>query len=181
MLAIKPDTRYREIPWQKESNTQRFEKESIKIVKESKRSFFLHYVFRLNVFILSSSILIFSLLLHNFNLSPPPPHSWISSSSTIFIFSLLNLDFPLPPQFYYSPSSSSFILLFFHPQIHRPHIDPTSTLDYFSMVKLLFSLHHHISIVFPPPPPPPPPYLISIWVWHFRPDFGFCGLFEGKQ
>ena len=170
MLAIKPDTRYREIPWQKESNTQRFEKESIKIVKESKRSFFLQYVFRLNVFILSSSILIFSLLLHNFNLSPPPPHSWISSSSTIFIFSLLNLDFPLPPQFYYSPSSSSFILLFFHPQIHRPHIDPRLFFE------LLFSLHHHISIVFPPPP-----YLISIWVWHFRPDFGLCGLFEGKQ
>ena len=66
--------------------------------------------------------------------------------------------------------------------LHRPYIDPTSTLlsTFFNtaswIVKLyttttttflLFSLHHHhhhhhhISIVFPPPPPPPHFYCFS--------------------
>ena len=143
---------------------------------------------------------------HLLDLSSPrslaPPH--------FSLFSLLDLDFPPPPL----PPHSFYI--FFHSQIHRLHIDPTSTLDSFqhSFVNSeTMYTDHHISIVFPPPPPPhyccfpPPPtpphfhcfpstttattfllfslllllLLITIWVWHFRPDFGLFGLFEGKQ
>ena len=60
------------------------------------------------------------LLLHNFIIFPP--HSWIPSLSTIFII------FPPPPQLYYFPPPPPHLFyIFFHPQIHRPPIDPTST------------------------------------------------------
>ena len=102
------------------------------------------------------------ILLHNFIIFPP--HSWIPSLSTIFII------FPPPPQLYYFPPPPPHLFyIFFHPQIHRPPIDPTSTphrlhIDplptllstFFNtaswIVKLyttttttflLFSLHHH--------------------------------------
>ena len=66
MLAIKSDTRYR--LKQKESNTQRFERESIKIVKESKLSFFLPRVPpRFFLFPPPHSLIS---LLHNFNIFP---------------------------------------------------------------------------------------------------------------
>ena len=82
-----------------------------------------------------------------------------------------------------SSSTSSFLYTFFHPEIHRPHIDPTSTLDstFFqhNFVNSETIYHHHnISLLssppsppshfycFPPPPPhfycfpspPPPPH-----------------------
>ena len=109
----------------------------------------------------------------------PLPQFYHFSSSFFFIFLLLHI-------FYYFPSSILIFCLlhnyitilppstpphlfyiFFHPQIHRPHIEPTSTLDstFFQHSFLnretiynhhhisIFSLHHHqISIVFPPPP-----------------------------
>ena len=138
---------------------------------------------------LSLFIVIF-LLFHNFIIFPP--HSWIPSSTILnfshlllivdfpplqfLLFSVLNLDFPPPPP-------PHLFYTFFHPQIHRPHIDPTSTLDStffqhcFVNSETLYNHHHisffhhhhhisivslhhhyrHISIVFPPPPPPPPP------------------------
>ena len=102
----------------------------------------------------SSTILLFSVLILEF---PPSQFDYFpcqlylfSSSSTIFLFALLNLAFPPPPQFLYFPPSilisrllHNFIIfppppppshlnyIFFHPQIHRPHIDPASTLDSF--------------------------------------------------
>ena len=80
-----------------------------------------------------------SLPLHNINISPPPPHSFLSSSFTIFII--------FPPQSWF-PSSSTILLFsllhlyllmysihFSIPKyidllstLHRPHIYPTSTL-----------------------------------------------------
>ena len=58
-----------------------------------------------------------SVPLHNINLSPPPP------PSQLLLYSLLNLDFPPalrpPPHLFY---------IFFHSQIQRPPIDPTSIL-----------------------------------------------------
>ena len=113
-----------------------------------------------------------SLLLHNFNLSPPPPHSWIPSFSIwlfslpilfyfplppqFFLFSLLNLAFPPPPQFYYFPSSSSafsFKLYIFPSKntstSYQPCIDPR--LFFFFQHSFVDSEtiynHHHISIV----------------------------------
>ena len=88
------------------------------------------FIFLLNFFFLPPQFYYFpssffnSLPLHYINLSPPPPHSFLSSPFTIFII--------FPP----SPSTSSFILyiylylfyIFFYPQIHRPPIDHTSTL-----------------------------------------------------
>ena len=126
------------------------------------------------MFYLPLSLFIFIFLLfHNFIVFPP--HSWIPSFSTILnfshlllivdfpppqflLFSLLNLDFPPSP-----PPPPHLFYTFFHPQIHRPHIDPTSTLDStffqhcFVNSETLYN-HHHISIVFPPPTPPPPPH-----------------------
>ena len=109
-----------------------------------------------------------------------------SLTSLLLIF-LVFFCFPPSPQFYYFPSSlhphffipsssfslflipssTSFFNIFFHPQICRPYIDPTSTLHstmIFSFVNsetiylFPFSLHyhhhHHISIFFFPPPAP---------------------------
>ena len=124
----------------------------------------------------SSTILLFSVLILEF---PPSQFDYFpcqlylfSSSSTIFLFALLNLAFPPPPQFLYFPPSilisrllHNFIIfppppppshlnyIFFHPQIHRPHIDPASTLDSFPFFQHSFVdsetiyNHHHISIV----------------------------------
>ena len=160
-------------------------KAPIKIVKESKLSFFLHYVSRLNFIIPSFTILL--------NLDFPPPQQF----------------------YYFPSFSTSSFILYIFPSTntltsYRPYIDPTSTLDstFFNTTSwieklyrttttfLLFSLHHHhhhhillfsrhhhhhqhitifhstttttttmfllfslphISFVFPPPPPPPPP------------------------
>ena len=114
--------------------------------------------------------------LHNFYHFP--------SSSTILLFSLLHL-------LIYSTYFSIHKYIDLLSTVHRPYIDPSSTLlsTFFNtaswIVKLyttttttttflLFSLHHHhhrhhISIVFPPPPPPPPPphfYCFpSTWWW----------------
>ena len=104
-----------------------------------------------------------SLPLHNINISPTPPHSFLSSSFTIFII--------FPPQSWF-PSSSTILLfpsststssciLYIFPStntstsyrpyidptstLHRPHIDPTST----QQKPLMF--------LFPPPATPPPP------------------------
>ena len=121
-------------------------KAPIKIVKESKLSFFLHYVSRLNFIIPSFTILL--------NLDFPPPQQF----------------------YYFPSFSTSSFILYIFPSTntltsYRPYIDPTSTLDstFFNTTSwieklyrttttfLLFSLHHHhhhISFVFPPPPPP---------------------------
>ena len=117
-------------------------------MKQSKKaSFFLHYVSLLNFF--------YSLL-HNFIIFHPQFFSFFIPSSTILLFYLG------------SSSTSSFIYTFFHPEIHRPHIDPTSTLDStffqhnFVNSETIYH-HHHISLLSPPPPPPshfycfPPP------------------------
>ena len=161
-------------------------KESIKLDKEASY-LFLHYVFRLNVFIPSSTILIFPHLL--LILEFPPPQFYYFPSSFCFIFPLFYNLFIFPPQSWFS--ASSIILLFFLPlhlliysiyfsttntlTSYRPYIDPR--LNFFSTKAswieelytntttfLLFSLyhHHHISIVFPLPPSPdfycfPPP------------------------
>ena len=100
----------------------------------------------------SSSFFFIFLLLHIFYYFP----------SSILIFCLLHNYITIPP-----PSTPHLFYIFFHPQIHRPHIDPTSTLDStFSQHSFLnretiynlhhisiFSLHHHhISIVSPPSP-----------------------------
>ena len=132
----------------------------------------------------SSTILLFFLLLINFFLFPPSqfyyliPSSFLNSlllyNSKFFqppllleflppqflLFSLLNLDFhppPPPPHLFY---------IFFHPQIRRPHIDPTSTLNStffqhsFVNSETIYNYDHHMSIVFSPPSssPPPPPH-----------------------
>ena len=105
----------------------------------------------------SSTVLLISLLnflfpLHNINLSPPPPHSFLSSSfaifiifppqssllssSTILLFSLLHLHL-LIYSIYFSIHKYIDLLSTLHrptSTLHRPHIDPTSTLDN----------HHHI-------------------------------------
>ena len=121
-----------------------------------------------NFVILIPSSFVNSLVLYNSKLFPPPLLLEFLPPQFL-LFSLLNLDFPPPP-----PPPHLFYI-FFHPQIRRPHIDPTSTLNstFFqhSFVNsktiynhhrtfLLFSLHphhhhhhhHHISIVFSPPP-----------------------------
>ena len=101
----------------------------------------------------SSSFFFIFLLLHIFYYFP----------SSILIFCLLHNYITIPP-----PSTPPHLFyIFFHPQIHRPHIDPTSTLDstFFQHSFLnretiynhhhisIFSLHHHhISIVSPPSP-----------------------------
>ena len=101
----------------------------------------------------SSSFFFIFLLLHIFYYFP----------SSILIFCLLHNYITIPP-----PSTPPHLFyIFFHPQIHRPHIDPTSTLDstFFQHSFLnretiynlhhisIFSLHHHhISIVSPPCP-----------------------------
>ena len=107
-----------------------------------------------------------SLPLHNINISPTPPHSFLSSSFTIFII--------FPPQSWF-PSST--ILLFFllhlyllmysihfsiHKYIdllstlHRPHIDPTSTLHR-PHIDPTSTQQKPLMFLFPPPPPTPPP------------------------
>ena len=147
-------------------------KESIKIVKEASY-LFLHYVFRLNVFIPSSTILIFPHLL--LILEFPPPQFYYFPSSFCFIFPLFYNLFIFPPQSWFSASSiillfSSFSTSSFIPYIfpstntltsYRPYIDPR--LNFFSTKAswieelytntttfLLFSFyhHHHISIIF---------------------------------
>ena len=90
----------------------------------------------------SSSFFFIFLLLHIFYYFP----------SSILIFCLLHNYITIPP-----PSTPPHLFyIFFHPQIHRPHIDPTSTLDSFFQHSFLNSEtiynHHHISIVFLPPP-----------------------------
>ena len=62
-----------------------------------------------------------SLPLHNINLSPPPPHSFFPPSQFL-VFSLLLYNFIMFP-----PPPPHLFNIFFHPQIHRPPIDPTST------------------------------------------------------
>ena len=89
----------------------------------------------------SSTVLLISLLnfvfpLHNINLSPPPPHSFLSSSFAIFIIfpprsSLLSsstiLLFPLLHLLIYSIYFSIHKYIDLLSTLHRPHIDPTST------------------------------------------------------
>ena len=141
--------------------------ESIEIVKESKLSFF-YTTFPSIFFIPSSTIFfifptsIFYLLLHNFNISPPPPHFF-------HFYSLLHnfIIFPPPPVYsiyIFSSTNTS--------TTYRPYIDPTSTpyrpyidprFNFFQHIFLNSETiyhYHHISIVFPPPPhfyccPPP--------------------------
>ena len=99
---------------------------------------------------------------------PPPQFYHFSSSfflffssstffyfpSSILIFCLLHNYITIPP-----PSTPPHLFyIFFHPQIHRPHIDPTSTLDStffqhsFLNSETIYNHHHHISIVSPPSP-----------------------------
>ena len=116
-----------------------------------------------NFFLPLSLFISIFLLLHNFIIFPPQ-----------FLYSLFhNFNiFPPPPQFYYFPSILislrllhllTYSIVFFHPPIDRPHIDPTSTIVKLyktttTTTFLLFSLHHNYnSIVFPPPSQPPPP------------------------
>ena len=83
-------------------------------------------------FYYSPSLFLNSLPFHNINLSPPPPHTFVNPPPSQFLlFSLLNLHLPLPSQFYYlppPPPPPHLFYILFHPQIHRPPIDPTSTL-----------------------------------------------------
>ena len=83
-------------------------------------------------FYYSPSSFLNSLPFHNINLSPPPPHTFVNPPPSQFLlFSLLNLHLPLPSQFYYlppPPPPPHLFYILFHPQIHRPPIDPTSTL-----------------------------------------------------
>ena len=120
MLAIKSDTRYR--LKQKESNTQRFERNLLKQSKKASHVLLTPLPFQLYI---PPQFFSFSLL-HNFIVFPPQ-----------CFYSLLH-------NFYYSPSSMFFILLLhlhlliysiyfsIHKYIdllatlHRPHIDPTS-------------------------------------------------------
>ena len=81
-----------------------------------------------------------------------------SSSSIIFLIFL--------PQFFYSllhnfiifspPPPPHLLYIFFHPQKNRPHVDPTTTLDFVFQHSCVNSEtiynHHHISIVFSPLP-----------------------------
>ena len=111
MLAIKSDTRYR--LKQKESNTQRFERN---LLKQSKKA---------------SHVLLTPLPFQfyfppQFFLFPSPKVYYFPSSMFLFpplqflLFSLLNVFYspPPPPHLFY---------IFFHPQIHRPPSDSTST------------------------------------------------------
>ena len=106
-----------------------------------------------------SSSFLNSLPLHNINLSSP----FIILISLLHNF-IIFLPPPPPPHLFY---------IFFHPQIHRPPIDPTSTphrphidhtlnfsdtasriveLDATTTIFILLSLHrHHNSIVLTPP------------------------------
>ena len=120
MLAIKSDTRYR--LKQKESNTQRFERN---LLKQSKKA---------------SHVLLTPLPFQFYF----PPQFFLFPFSTILLFSLLNVFIPSSTIFYYFPSSMFFIpLLHLHlliysiyfsihkyidllATLHRPHIDPTS-------------------------------------------------------
>ena len=131
MLAIKSDTRYRFKT--KESNTQRFGKKSIKMVKESKL-FFCH-VSLLNLFLIfSSTILLFlflNSLLHNFNIFP----QFFNSLHHIFFIIF-------PPQCFFIPLLHLLIILYIFPSTntsssfdttstqHRSHIDITWTLHW---------------------------------------------------
>ena len=121
-------------------------KKTIKIVKESKLSFF-YPVFLLNFFYSR---------LHNFIIFAP--RSWIPST-TILIFSLNFIIFP--PQYY--SLLHNFIIFPSPPPPHFYCFPSSSSSSSSSPSFLLFSLHHqhhhrhHISITFPPPPPPPPP------------------------
>ena len=150
MLAIKSDTRYR-------FKTKRVKytaiwKKSIKIVKESKLSFFTTF---------PSSI--FYSLLHNFIIFVP--HSWIPSS-TILIFSLnffilstkilifsllLILLYMFSIQDHIYPTSTLPLhRLHIDPTsiLHRPQIDPTSTL----YTKLFLTQLREKWNYMPPPP-----------------------------
>jgi len=157
-------------------------------------------------FILSSTILLFSLLIPEF---PPSPQFWSFPTSSSFLISLLHNFYYFPSSiflsllynFYYLPSSISISLLLhlliysLYFSIHK-YIDPTSTLDstYFQHCfvnsetiynrhHISFSHHHHISVAFSPPP-----HFYSfhsshcfparkiIWVWLFWPEFGLLGL-----
>ena len=86
-----------------------------------------------------------SLPLHNINLSPPPSYSFLILLLHNFYYFRSSMFLFPPPQFYYFPSSflnslplhnislsppppPYLFYTFFHPQIHRPPIDPTSTL-----------------------------------------------------
>ena len=113
-----------------------------------------------NFIILIPSSFLNSLLLYNSKFFPPPLLLEFLSPQFL-LFSLFNLDFPpppLPPHLFY---------IFFHPQIRRSHIDPTSTLNStffqhsFVNSETIYNHHRHISIAFSPPsssPPPPPPH-----------------------
>ena len=114
-----------------------------------------------NFIILIPSSFLNSLLLYNSKFFPPPLLLEFLPPQFL-LFSLFNLDFPPPP-----PPPHLFYI-FFHPQIRRPHIDPTSTLNStlfqhsFVNSETIYNHHRHISIVFSPPssspPPPPPPH-----------------------
>ena len=57
-----------------------------------------------------------------------PPHSFFPLPPHFLLFSLLLHNFIIIPS---PPPPSHLFYIFFHPQIHRPHIDPASTLDSF--------------------------------------------------
>ena len=90
-----------------------------------------------------------------FSCLPPVGHVIKSCKEPILLFSLLHL--------------LIFFSIFFHPQIHRPYINPTSTLDstfffqhsfensetiynHHQHISFVSLHHHHISKCFPPPP-----------------------------
>ena len=149
-------------------------KESIKIVKESKLSFFTTF---------PSSI--FYSLLHNFIIFP----QFFIPSFTILIFSLNYIILPPAPHLLYifsihdhiDPTSTQ----------HRPHIDPTLRIKIVKLYTttfllfpssttantfLLFFLHHHYlpSTVASLWPPSSHCYCFSTtWFWH---EFGLFGL-----
>ena len=83
------------------------------IVKEGKPSYFFFFFFLhcARCFTYPSPF--------SFFYFPPPSRQFL-------LFSVLLISIVFPS----SPSTSSFILYIFHPQIHRPPIDPTSTLDH---------------------------------------------------
>ena len=104
-----------------------------------------NFIALLNFFIPFSTILLFSL-----------PNVFIPSSTIFIIF---------PPQCFYSPPSPPpphLFYIFFHPQIHRPpidptstphrpHIDPTSTLDstFFNTARWIVKLYTTTTTFFP--------------------------------